>query len=143
MEGFPEVDEALLDPALEERWERILRLRADVGRALEAARQAKVIGHALDARVRLSLPHGWKEFFADDAELLRTVFIVSDVRMEEGEDWREAVEGQEVEGLRVLVEAASGEKCRRCWVKSETVGTFDDHPGVCGRCHAALQALAG
>ncbi|SHF65556.1 Isoleucyl-tRNA synthetase [Desulfacinum infernum DSM 9756] len=143
MEGFPEVDEALLDPALEERWERILRLRADVSRALEAARQAKVIGHALDARVRLSLPHGWKAFFADDAELLRTVFIVSDVRMEEGEDWREAVEGQEVEGLRVLVEAASGEKCRRCWVKSETVGTFDDHPGVCGRCHAALQALAG
>jgi isoleucyl-tRNA synthetase len=142
MEGFPEVEEALLDPALEERWERILRLRADVSRALEAARQAKTIGHPLDARVRLALPPKWKEAFSADAELLRTVFIVSDVRMEDGEGWEDAVEGQEVEGLRVRVEPAAGEKCRRCWVKSETVGTFQDHPTVCHRCRAALEASA-
>ncbi|WP_123289632.1 isoleucine--tRNA ligase [Desulfosoma caldarium] len=138
LEAFPEVEEALVDEALEARWERILRLRADVSRALEAARQAKTIGHSLDARVRLHLPEAWQPDFAQDAELLRTVFIVSEVRLENLDGQVEAMDGQEVSGCKVLVEPASGQKCERCWVLSNTVGTFADHPTICARCHDVL-----
>ncbi|MGQ9749894.1 isoleucine--tRNA ligase [Desulfosoma sp.] len=139
LEMFPEVEEALVDEELAARWERILRLRTDVSRALESARQAKTIGHPLDARVRMDLPEGWRENFSQDAELLRTVFIVSEVRLENLDGRTEVVEGQEVSGLKVVVERASGDKCERCWVLSQTVGTFADHPTLCARCHSVLR----
>ena len=56
LESFPEVDATLGDDALNQRWQTILALRSDVTRALEGARQAKVIGHPLDAMVKLALP---------------------------------------------------------------------------------------
>ena len=54
LEAFPEVNADYRDEALLERWTAILALRSDVSRALESARQAKVIGHSLDARVTLT-----------------------------------------------------------------------------------------
>ena len=141
LEAFPDVEETLVDEALEARWGKILKIRADVSRALEAARQAKTIGHPLDACVRLALPEGWKEEFSEDAELLRTVFIVSQVILEDGARVPDAVDGQDVPGLKVVVERASGLKCERCWVLSDTVGAFADHPTVCHRCHAALAVM--
>ncbi len=141
LELFPEADEALVDEALEARWEKILAIRADVSRALEAARQAKTIGHPLDACVHLALPDGWKDEFSRDTELFRTVFIVSQVILEDGLQGPDVVEGQDVPGLKVLVERAPGRKCERCWVLSETVGESADHPTVCGRCRTALAAI--
>lgn len=34
----------------------------------------------------------------------------------------------------VVVSAAEGEKCERCWTISETVGQHADHPTLCARC---------
>ena len=39
----------LLDPTLDARWERLMAIRDDVNRALEAERQAKTIGNSLGA----------------------------------------------------------------------------------------------
>ncbi|SSP37805.1 isoleucyl-tRNA synthetase [Acinetobacter baumannii] len=39
-----------------------------------------------------------------------------------------------MEGLRVQVSAAEGEKCARCWHVLPDVNTHVDHPGLCGRC---------
>ena len=61
------------------RWQTILALRSDVSRALEMARQAKVIGHSLDARVTLALPPQLRSSLANQQRLLSTVFIVSQV----------------------------------------------------------------
>lgn len=137
LESFPEVDPALLDEALSERWQKILALRSDVSRALEGARQAKTIGHPLDAKVTLALPSGW-EGFAGEAELLRSVFIVSQVSFASAEDLANPVEAVEVPGLRVQVEAASGGKCERCWVYTEAVGRFPEHPTICDRCYSVV-----
>ena len=82
MESFPAVDSNLRDEALNARWEKILAVRNEVLRTLEAARRDKVIGHPLDARVRLALPPELDKEFAGQEELFRTVFIVSQVTME-------------------------------------------------------------
>jgi isoleucyl-tRNA synthetase len=138
LQPFPEVDETKRDGALNDRWTEILLLRSEVARALEAARQTKIIGHALDAEVRLSLPAAVAGRLAGQEELLRTVFIVSRVIFEDPSLLVNPAQGVEMEGLLVEVRPASGEKCERCWVRAETVGRFDQHPKICHRCHGAI-----
>lgn len=51
MSDMPKVNEAYLDKALDEKWKKRLAVRSVAMKALEEARQAKVIGHPLDAEV--------------------------------------------------------------------------------------------
>ncbi|UCC65941.1 MAG: isoleucine--tRNA ligase, partial [Deltaproteobacteria bacterium] len=48
--SFPQPEEELIDETREERWRRLWEIREQVTKALERARQQKVIGHSLDAR---------------------------------------------------------------------------------------------
>ena len=34
---------------------------------------------------------------------------------------------------------ATGEKCERCWVYSETVGKDSEHPTLCSRCASVVK----
>ena len=141
LEALPESDPALEDPALKERWQTILVLRGEVARALEAARQSKVIGHPLDARVKLALPEALRTAFAGQEDLLRSVFIVSQVAYANPADLYAPMEAAEIPGLLLEVEAAAGEKCERCWVHSETIGHHPDHPTICGRCYEVVSRM--
>ena len=51
--SMPEVVEEYLDEELDQKWERLLEVRGEVTRALEAARRDKVIGNSLEAAVEL------------------------------------------------------------------------------------------
>jgi len=135
--GFPRFETSLLDAELEARYEKLLAVRSDVSKALELARNDKRIGHSLDARVLLAAPAGpWRELLKAYRDELATLFIVSQVELAEA--LPEAVEGEGVDGLRVRVEKALGEKCERCWNYATTIGENDDHPTVCRRCREAL-----
>jgi isoleucyl-tRNA synthetase len=142
-EAFPAIDPAYQDEALNQRWQQILALRSDVTRTLEGARQAKVIGHALDAKVRLALPAQLQEMLGGQEELLRSVFIVSKVELVSSSGLVNPVEGVDVAGLLIQVEPATAEKCERCWVHTESVGQFADHPTICDRCHEAVAEING
>jgi isoleucyl-tRNA synthetase len=134
---FPRFEAQLLDEALEERYEQLLKVRSDVSKALELARNDKVIGSGLEARVRLAVPAGpWRQLLESYREELATLFIVSQVELV-GE-LADGITGEEVSGLLVRVENALGEKCERCWTYSETVGQSDEHPAVCQRCRNAI-----
>jgi isoleucyl-tRNA synthetase len=93
-------------------------------KALEEARQEKLIGTSLEARVRLQ---GYRGFEAE----LPSVFIVSQVALEEGDD------------LRAVIERADGVKCERCWKYSTAVGQDDEFPTVCDSCSDALRDMQG
>jgi isoleucyl-tRNA synthetase len=134
---FPRFETSLLDPGLEERFERLLSVRADVSKALELARNEKRIGHSLDARVTIDAPAGpWRDLLLDYREELAMLFIVSQVEL--AEELAGGVDGDSVKGLKVRIEKASGEKCERCWNYSESVGRNDAHPTVCHRCREAI-----
>lgn len=141
LQTFPDADPNVLDEALKSRWEDILLLKTEVTRVLEGARQAKVIGHPLDARVKLALPSDWRARFENQEGLLRTVFIVSQVVFASPQDLSSPSEGVGIQGLLVQVESASEAKCERCWVRDESVGSFQDHPTLCDRCHEVLTNL--
>jgi isoleucyl-tRNA synthetase len=39
------------------------------------------------------------------------------------------------------VRKAGGDKCERCWMCSEELGTDADHPTLCPRCAAVMKEL--
>jgi len=138
LEVFPEADPSFQDEALNARWQTILGLRSDVARALEAARKAKVIGHPLDAKVILALPDSVRESLEAEKELLRAVFIVSQVEFRSADEPAGGIEGVEIPGAKIEVVNAAGKKCERCWVYSESVGQFEAHSTICDRCYRIL-----
>ncbi|MGH7351093.1 MAG: isoleucine--tRNA ligase [Candidatus Methylomirabilales bacterium] len=129
---FPQVDETVLDEALGERWERLLGVRDEVLKVLEAARQRKLIGNALEAKVEILAGHALLPFLRGYAKDLPTIFIVSAV------DLKPAPAGSPE--LSVVVHRAPGKKCERCWVYRESVGQSAEYPTVCDRCVTVLRS---
>ena len=137
---FPEPDPSLQDEVLAGKWETLIGVRAEVTKALEKARADKVIGHSLDSAVTVGLSEGLfsvMKAFEDD---LRSILIVSRAAVVAGEI-PGAYVGQETEGVWVKVEPAGGEKCQRCWVYEDSVGSIDAHPTICKRCSNALAQM--
>ncbi|MDP2921638.1 MAG: isoleucine--tRNA ligase [Candidatus Omnitrophota bacterium] len=120
---WPEVEEELIDPELEIRWQKLIDLREAVLKALEEKRTAKLIGSPLEARVALTVATKEEyEFLNSYLADLRYIFIVSQVDIIKGDK----------SGIQVA--KAGGEKCVRCWNWSETTGKNKDHPTLCERC---------
>ena len=117
------------------KWERIRNIRDDVNKALENARNQKVIGKSLEAMLTLKADGELYDFLKANEAVLEPVFIVSQVVLEKGEV---AAATGEVEGLQVTVSKAHGEKCERCWAYSDTVGKDEKHLTLCARCAAII-----
>jgi isoleucyl-tRNA synthetase len=136
LERFPEESLEWLDDTLKRDWDRLLEVRREVAKALETARAEKLIGSGLEAHVRIrSAPEDLPELLRGKRAILPTVFIVSQVELAAGAT-RSSVqyESQEIPGLSIGVDRARGEKCERCWVRSERVGEHAAHPTLCERC---------
>ncbi|MDD2418033.1 MAG: isoleucine--tRNA ligase [Oscillospiraceae bacterium] len=112
------------------KWEKIHALRDDVKKALELARNQKIIGSSLDASVTLYCDGELFEFVQSVSDLLPAVNIVSQVTIKKGAggDFK-----GEIQGLGISVAPADGEKCARCWTYSQTVGQ-STHGDLCSRC---------
>lgn len=122
------------DEALIAKWSRIEELRADVQKALEIARTNKVIGASLEAKVTVFANGDDYKLLCDNSDELKSVFIVSETEVVNGE-------GGEYKGelVGVTVSHAHGEKCERCWSYSDSVGGDKDHPTLCSRCAGILK----
>ncbi|MCG8618900.1 MAG: class I tRNA ligase family protein, partial [Desulfobacterales bacterium] len=141
LEGMVALNDDWEDAELAEKWEKIRALRAEVTKALEEARKAKLIGHPLDASVKIKLPEGELSDLLASLEMpLHDVFIVSQADLADAIDG-EVYEGKEIEGLAILVSKADGEKCERCWRFDTTIGDDTEHPTACHRCATALKAI--
>ena len=128
---MPKPNPEYKDDYLAAKWDELIEIKGAVSKALEEARQAKVIGHALDAKVRI---------FAEGEDLSRLqsveddlakLFIVSQLELHAGLEGRApAAEA----GVAVEVEPAAGAKCQRCWTYHEHL----NEQGVCPRCARVL-----
>jgi isoleucyl-tRNA synthetase len=119
------------------KWDRIHEVRTDVQKALELARNEKVIGKPLEASVTLYADGELYDFLKSVEAQLPEIFITSYVNIENGEG---AVKG-DVEGLSITVSKADGEKCERCWKYSHTVGENTEHPTLCAHCASVMNEL--
>ena len=128
---MPEVNAEYNDAALEEKWNKIIDVRTDVNKALELARNEKTIGKSLDADVVVYAKGELLDLLKLMEAELAEIFITSKAQVEESEKAQDAVDGDVVS---VKVTADPHEKCGRCWVHSETVGTIEGFDGICADC---------
>ncbi len=138
MEQFLPVKEEYKDQGLKERWDKIIEIRGEVNKALETARKDKIIGHSLEAEVTLGLSSQLMEFLLPYKDQLRSIFIVSGVRLESIDEVKDGMESGSLPGLKVCVIKSPYPKCERCWVHDESVGKDSRYPDICKRCVNAL-----
>ncbi len=131
---FPETAGRLLDTSLAERWKTMIAVRGEISKAIEAARQQKIIGHSLDAAVRMRAPEKILKELRGYEEEMRALLIVSQLQLADGDSLVDSWESEAIEGLHISVFKAPGAKCNRCWIYCTTVGTNADHPTICNRC---------
>lgn len=122
------------DDAFVEKWNTISAVRNDVQKALEIKRTQNAIGKSLEAKVTLYCDGVLFDLLSEMKDKLDTIFICSQVSLEKGNGEFTG----DVEGLSITVTQAQGEKCERCWIYSDTVGSVSDHPTLCERCANVL-----
>ncbi len=135
---FPEMPAEWRDDALAAKWQAIWKIRQVVTGALEVERREKRIGSSLEAAPVIHVTD-------------KALFEVA-----KGEDWAEiaitsaatltstkapdsAFRLDEVAGVAVVPELATGKKCARSWKISPDVGTDKDFPDLSPRDAAAVR----
>src|SRR5246500_1174591 len=122
-------------------WDLLGKVRAEVLRALEAARNEKKINSGLEAKVLLNGNPELKAKLKNHLTQLPGLFIVSQV------DFFSAgapdCKSEAVPSLEVCIHKADGTKCERCWNYSIHVGENSRYPTICERCSAALDEIEG
>lgn len=112
-----------------DKWNFIYAARESANKALEDARNEKVIGKSLEAKIIVKSSEADFERYSDLAKQLAEILIVSDVEIEKND-------GETV----FEVAKAEGGKCERCWCYSKYVGENHEHPTLCQRCAIAIEA---
>lgn len=134
--AWPQVNRKYLDQVLETKWDELLAVREEVLRSLEAARMAKMIGNALEAKVEVYTKGHVFQLLDENRNILPTLFIVSQVDLNRlNEKSPEGAEkSEQITDLYTRVSAATGKKCDRCWNFRPGVGENSEHPTLCSRC---------
>jgi isoleucyl-tRNA synthetase len=127
--GIPTINTAF---ALE--FAMLIPVRDEVLKALEEARNNKLIGTGLEAQVNLTAPDPVYSVLSRHADQLRYLFIVSAVTLTKAS-------ANGTGSVHVEVKKAGGLKCERCWNYSTRVGEDKTYPTVCERCNAVLKEL--
>lgn len=109
-------------------------MRQTVLKALEQARNDKVIGKSFEAKVVIYPTQELLKFVNDHSINLPQVLIVSDVEvMPVGVAVPENATVQN--DIAVVVEVAKGQVCERCRATKLDVGTIKEAPMLCQRCY--------
>jgi isoleucyl-tRNA synthetase len=122
VELFPAL-EGHRDEKLEATVDQWLQLRGTIAQSIEAARQQKLIGNALEASVTLEIADA--ELLAEaqqHAPELEEFFILSTLKLTAGSQ------------TKASVEKNPHPRCARCWRHRQSVGLSATHPDLCERC---------
>lgn len=142
MSDMPKVNEAYLDKALDEKWKKRLAVRSVAMKALEEARQAKVIGHPLDAEVTVYADGEAYDIVKAMEKELADFLLVSQTHIVSGTATAPENAASNEEGtVKASVAVCTLAKCERCWKRSADVDADPKHPGVCARCAHVLTEM--
>lgn len=124
--SYPNEDQLLKE------WDLFMEMRDEVLKALEAARNEKVIKKSLTASITLYPSENIKSWL-EGVEDLNKLFIVSAATIG-GTKEQAPAEAASFDHLAVVVQPAEGETCERCWVVTPEVGTNEKYPTLCNSC---------
>jgi len=128
---FPPFNKDLINPEIEEEWEKVWRIRETANKKIEEKRVEKVIGHSLDTKLVIKATESDYALLSKLGNELKDVFIVSQIELQQG--------GNETE---IAVFKAEGAKCERCWQYATALtATTEEFPNTCKRCADTLSSL--
>jgi isoleucyl-tRNA synthetase len=112
-------------------WAQILAIRSEVNKVLEQGRHDKVIGGSLEAAVTLYANSEIATALAKLENELRFVLLTSQANVKPLEDAPQQALQSDMQGLKIELAKAQGDKCPRCWHY-----TIDNNPTthLCKRC---------
>jgi isoleucyl-tRNA synthetase len=108
------VDQSMID-----LFAKFYPLRDDVLKALETARNEKLIGKSFEAKLTLLVSSSWNTYIESLATNIQQALIVSQCD----------IVVSNVEDYEIHISKADGDTCERCW---QVVSVVDD--GLCNRC---------
>jgi isoleucyl-tRNA synthetase len=126
LENFPTIKE--YDHSILSEWESFFEIKDDVYKALEEARNQKIIGKGLEAKVYINASSKHLEFINKHIEYSNQLLIVSKVIITD-----EKLEKYSV--CEVKVEKFEGVRCERCWNYFEETEIKEE---LCPRCNAVI-----
>ncbi|MER3124841.1 isoleucine--tRNA ligase [Bacillus pumilus] len=112
--------------ATETKFDRFMEVRDDVLKALEIARNEKVIGRSLEANVTLYATEEVKNLLASIKEDVKQLFIISELTVEDEQN--ADASAPEYTSGRIVVQKAEGELCERSRMISKDVGANPKYP---------------
>jgi len=139
MASWPKEDTELIDKALEAKFGQLQEIRDEALKALEEARNAKVIGTSLEAKVIIKAPAKIKPFLEENMEELPELLIVSEVELGGKGGGQVTYSSEKIEGLVIEVEKTKQFKCERCWRFVPEVTEEEGAPKLCERCAEAIK----
>lgn len=116
--------------ALLEKYVGFMSLRDDVLKALETARNEKVIGKSMVANVEMVPTDAVKKLMGTLNVNFAQVFIVSNFKVVDALE-----DGQEYQSGKIKVSLATGVTCSRCWQVVDHI----DEDELCDRCHKIVK----
>src|SRR5690625_2124438 len=126
---MPEPDLTPMEDGFLEKWDHFMKVRDDILKALEEARNEKVIGKSLEAKITIVPKDDQTNDVLTTIPHLHQMLIVSGAVVAD-----EDSSAKEYRYVDIAVEKHPGGTCDRCWVISETVGEDEQHPDICSRC---------
>jgi isoleucyl-tRNA synthetase len=112
---------------VEEKFDAFMKVRSFILKALEEARNAKVIGKSFQAHLTL-YPNAEVKELLESIGNLQQILIVSKLDIAEGTG------EYAFDGLSVDVKPAEGHTCARCWQVVDEV----NEDGICSRCEEVI-----
>jgi isoleucyl-tRNA synthetase len=110
-------------------WQNLFLLRELALPELEKARQAKLIGKSLEAKL---IVNGNGQVLADAKLHLDSLWELLNVS-------QVSLADTGAETVFATVSKADGQKCERCWHWEMDLGRNVEHPTICGRCVEAVK----
>lgn len=129
--NMPEIEKYENQAELLADWKQFMNMRDDVLKALEQARDKKLIGKSFEAAVTIYPDKQTKTVLDKLDANFRQILIVSKLTIAEGEVPANA---EKLSNGAYIVEHAQGEVCPRCRMIRTDIGKDQDLPMICGRC---------
>lgn len=135
---FPDIPSQWKNDAVVEKYQQLRKQRKVMTGALEVARASGQLGSSLQAHLKIYDPEAVLFNDVDWAEIsIASTIEVIKAPVPEG-----AYLNDECQGVGVVVEVSSGQKCERCWKVLPEVGAHSIYDDLCNRCADVLEERA-
>lgn len=129
---MPELKEYPNSLELLDKYSKFMLVRADVLKAIENARNEKIIGKSMSAKLVIYPNDSVKELLSSIEYDLATIFIVSEFCLSDVK-----IDGETFDSGLISVSAREGVICDRCWKVVDEVS----EAGLCSRCQEIINNM--